>query len=616
LRQPPDEKLVGGLAFSHEEMNVIVILRSLARMGPKMQKAQAATALGLALALSACGGGGGGSSTTTAPAGEPPASRAEAARFLNQATFGSNEAELNKLMASGYSNWIEDQWTKPRSTHRANWEAWEAAVKAVNSSNSIGQDGVTNSFWKAALVGEDQLRQRVAYALSQIFVVSLVDSAVANDPRAVAAYMDMLADNAGGNYRTLLEAVSRHPMMGTYLSHLRNQKADPRTGRVPDENYSREVMQLFSIGVHELQSDGRQRLVSGKPVDTYTPADISGLAKVFTGFSWVCPAMNNNCFSSGSSGGVSDPDRALKPMVGYPAFHSQEEKRFLGTVIPAQATANPDASLKTALDTLYNHANVGPFIGKQLIQRLVTSNPSPDYVAAVAATFNNNGQGVRGDMKAVVKAVLLHPQAKATSNTSGQLRDPLLRTTAFMRAYGFNSDTGNFRMGNTDNPGTALGMSPMRSPSVFNFFRPGYVPPGTQTAAAGLVSPEMQLAQETTAAGYVNFIRDAVAFGLGQNNGVVNGVSLNRRDLQGNFTADVALADKPADLVARANTLLLQGRMSNALRDEIVGAVSKMAIPALTSNGSNQAQVDRAKRARVNAALLLVLAAPEYQVTP
>jgi uncharacterized protein (DUF1800 family) len=303
-------------------------------------------------------------------------------------------------------------------------------------------------------------------------------------------------------------------------------------------------------------------------------------------------------------------------MVGYPAFHSQEEKRFLGTVIPAQTTANPDASLKTALDTLYNHANVGPFIGKQMIQRLVTSNPSPDYVAAVAAAFNNNGQGVRGDMKAVVKAVLLHQQAKATSNASGQLRDPLLRTTAFMRAYGFNSDTGNFRMGNTDNPGTQLGMSPMRSPSVFNFFRPGYVPPGTQTAAAGLVSPEMQLAQETTATGYVNFIRDAVAFGLGQNNAQVNGVTVNRRDLQGNLAADVALADKPADLVARANTLLLQGRMSNALRDEIVGAVSKMAIPALAANGSNQAQIDSAKRARVNAALLLVLAAPEYQVTP
>jgi uncharacterized protein (DUF1800 family) len=598
-------------------MNVIAILRSLARKGSSMTNLRVAAALGWVLVLAACGGGGGGgSSTPTSPAGEPPASRAEAARFLNQATFGSTEAELDKLMVSGYSNWIDDQWSKPRSTHRANWEAWDAATKAVNSSNSIGQDGVINSFWKAALVGEDQLRQRVAYALSQIFVVSLVDSAVANDPRAVAAYLDMLADNADGNYRSLLEAVSRHPMMGTYLSHLRNQKANTQTGRVPDENYSREVMQLFSIGVHELQADGRQRLVGGKPVDTYTPADISGLAKVFTGFSWVCPARDNNCFFGGSSVGVSDPDRAFKPMVGYPAFHSQEEKRFLGTVIPAQTTANPDASLKTALDTLYNHANVGPFIGKQLIQRLVTSNPSPDHVAAVAAAFNNNGQGVRGDMKAVVKTVLLHPQAKATSNSSGLLRDPLLRTTAFMRAYGFKSDTGNFRMGNTDNPGTSLGMSPMRSPSVFNFFRPGYVPPGTQTAAAGLVAPEMQLAQETTAAGYVNFMRDAVAFGLGQNNAQVNGVTLNRRDLQGNLAADLALADKPADLVARANTLLLQGRMSNALRDEITGAVSKIAIPALAANGSNQAQVDSAKRARVNSALLLVLAAPEYQVTP
>lgn len=591
------------------------ILRSLSREGT-LKTHRRVAALALMLLLSACGGGGGGSTNSTPAAGEPPASRAEAARFLNQATFGSTEAEVNKLMVSGYSNWIDDQWGKPRSTHRANWEAWDAATKAANANNSIGQDGVTNSFWKAALVGDDQLRQRVAYALSQIFVISMVDSAVANDPRAVAAYLDMLADHADGNYRNLLEAVSRHPMMGTYLSHLRNQKADPRTGRVPDENYSREVMQLFSIGVHELQADGRPRLVGGKPVDTYTPADISGLAKVFTGFSWVCPAMNSSCFSSGSSGGVSDPDRAFKPMVGYPAFHSQEEKRFLGTVIPAQTTANPDASLKTALDALANHANVGPFIGKQLIQRLVTSNPSPEYVAAVAAAFNNNGQGVRGDLKAVVRAVLLHPQAKTFSNSSGQLRDPVLRLTAFMRAYGFNSDTGNFRMGNTDNPGTSLGMTPMRSPSVFNFFRPGYVPPGTLTADAGLVAPEMQLAQETTAAGYVNFMRDAVAFGVGQNNGVVNGVNLNRRDMQGNLSAELALADKPADLVARVNTLLLQGRMGNALRDEIVGAVSKLTIPTLAANGSNQAAVDSAKRARVNAALLLVLAAPEYQVTP
>ncbi|XVJ71967.1 MAG: DUF1800 domain-containing protein [Rhizobacter sp.] len=547
---------------------------------------------------------------------DAPASRAEAARFLNQATFGSSEGELDRLMATGYSRWIDEQWSQPRSTHRANWEAWDAAVKSTNPSNSIGQDGVINSFWKSALTGNDQLRQRVAYALAQVFVVSLVDSAVANEPRAVAAYLDMLANNADGNYRTLLESVTRHPVMGTYLSHIRNQKANPATGRVPDENYSREVVQLFSIGIHELQSDGRPRLVGGKPVETYTPADISGLAKVFTGFSWVCPAMNNNCFSFGNSGGVSDPDRSFKPMVGYPAFHSQEEKRFFGTVIPAQTTANPDASLKAALDALSTHPNVGPFISKQLIQRLVTSNPSPEYVGAVAATFNNNGQGVRGDLRAVVKAVLLHPQAKITSTTSGQLRDPILRTTAFMRAYGFNSETGNFRMGNTDNPGTSLGMSPMRSPSVFNFFRPGYVPPGTQTAAAGLVAPEMQLAQETTAAGYVNFMRDAVAFGLGQNNAQVNGVTVNRRDFQGNFTADLALADRPADLVARVNTLLLQGRMSNNLRDEIVGAVSKLAIPTLAANGSNRTQVDNAKRARVNTALLLVLAAPEYQVTP
>jgi len=247
--------------------------------------------------------------------------------------------------------------------------------------------------------GEDQLRQRVAYALSQIMVISMADGTVGDNPRAVAAWLDMLGDKGLGNYRALIEAVSLHPMMGVYLSHLRNQKADARSGRVPDENYAREVMQLFSIGLLELNADGTPKIQGGKEIETYTPADIAGLARVFTGFSWACPAAPaSGCFYSGSSGGVSDPDRAFKPMVGYPQFHSTEVKSFLGATIPAQGTADPQASLRSALDTIYQHPNVGPFIGKQLIQRLVTSNPSPAYVKAVADAFANNGAGGRGDM--------------------------------------------------------------------------------------------------------------------------------------------------------------------------------------------------------------------------
>ena len=276
-------------------------------------------------------------------------------------------------------------------------------------------------------------------------------------------------------------------MMGTYLTSIRNRKADPRTGRVPDENYAREVMQLFSIGLVELNDDGSVKQAGGVPKETYGPADIAG-AKVFTGWSWACADLSNTCFGSGALGGVSDPERSTKPMVGYPQYHAMEEKSFLGTTIAAQGTADPNASLKTALDTLYNHANVGPFIGRQLIQRFVTSNPSPAYVAAVAGAFNNNGAGVRGDMKAVLKAVLLNPEARTTSDRSGKIREPVLRLSALLRGFGYASDSGRYRVGNTDNAGSSLGQTAMRSPSVFNFYRPGYVAPGTQAAAAGLVA--------------------------------------------------------------------------------------------------------------------------------
>ena len=487
----------------------------------------------------------------------------------------------------------------------------DAAAKAADPTNTnagAGQNGAINSFWKAATTGQDQLRQRVAYALSQLMVISMQDGTVGDNPRAAAAYLDLLADKGLGNYRDLLEGVSLHPLMGVYLSHLRNQKADPVSGRVPDENYSREVMQLFSIGLHELNADGSARLVGGSPVDTYAPADISGLARVFTGWSWDCPAYPvNSCFTSGSSGGVSDPDRYFKPMRGYAQYHSTEIKTFLGTTIAAQSPADPAASLRLALDRLAGHPNVGPFVGKQLIQRLVTSNPSPAYVSAVAAAFAANASGVRGDMRHVVKTILMHPEARATSNSSGKLREPVLRLSAFLRAYGFTSDSGEYRVGNTDNPGTALGQTPMRSPSVFNFYRPGYVAPGTQAAAAGLVVPEMQIVHETTTAGYVNFMRDNVAAGVG-----TFGSGMSRRDLQGDFAAELALAATPTDLVARVNRKLMFGSMPAALATEIEGAVASITIPAAT--GSNQAAIDTARRNRVNTAIFLTLVSPEFQV--
>ena len=570
----------------------------------------------LAASLASCGGGGG---STTPPPGtvpppapvavvEKPSGRAEAARFLTQASFGPTDADIDRLLTVGYGPWIDEQLALPATSHRTSWQAADAAIKALDTSKSAGQAEVLESFWKQAITGRDQLRQRWVFALSQIFVISMADNVVGDQPRAVAAWLDLLGEKGLGDYRELLEAVSRQPLMGVYLSHLRNQKADARSGRVPDENYAREVMQLFSIGVVTLDEAGRAVGSNGGNA-TYGPSDISGLAKVFTGWSYDCPDFPaNNCFSSGTNAGRSDADRWFKPMLGYPQYHSSEEKKFLGATIAPQVPADPAASLKVALDTLAAHDNVGPFIGKQLIQRLVTSNPSEAYVTAVSRAFANNGAGVRGDMAAVLKAILMHPEARLGSDRAGKLREPVLRLSALLRAFPHASETGAWKVGNTDNPGTSLGQSPLRASSVFNFYRPGYVAPGTRTAQAGLVAPEMQLMHETSASGHINLLRDAVASGVGS-----SGPS-GKRDIQGNYSAELALADKAAELVDRIMLRLITGNAPEALKTEIVAAVSSIVIPTLAANGSNQAAVDNAKRSRVNTALLLTLVSPEFLV--
>lgn len=543
-----------------------------------------------------------------------PATLSEAARFLTQASFGPTADNNELLMKLGYAGWIDYQFGLPATAHRAYWEAADAAIKLVTPTSAAGQDQVWESFWKQATTGKDQLRLRTAYALSQIFVISAVDTGVGNEPRALAAWLDMLGEKSQGTYRDLLETVSLHPLMGLYLTSLHNQKADTASGRVPDENYAREVMQLFSIGLTKLNPDGTPALVAGLPVETYTPADISGMARVFTGWSWACGAVNSGCFNSGSTGGVSDPDRAIKPMMAYPQYHSTEVKTFLGVTIPVQTTANPAASLKVALDTLANHANTAPFISRQLIQRLVSSNPSPAYVQSVAGVFANNGSGVRGDLKAVVKAILIYPEARLRTNTTGKVREPVLRLSAFLRAFPHTSDTGSFKVGNTDSTSTSLGQTPLRAGSVFNFYRPGYVAPGTRSAAAGLVAPELQLQNESSASGWVNYMRDNLSSGVGVYNGTVNGVVFNRRDLRRDWTAEMALAARSTELVASITDKLLYGQASSALTTVMAGAIEKISIPTLNAAGSNQAAIDTAKRNRVYAVVLMTLASPEFMV--
>jgi hypothetical protein len=262
-------------------------------------------------------------------------------------------------------------------------------------------------------------------------------------------------------------------------------------------------------------------------------------------------------------------------------------------------------SLKEALDTLAAHPNVGPFIGKQLIQRLVTSNPSPSYVAAVAGVFNNNGEGVRGDMKAVVKAILMHPEARQISNTSGKVREPVLRMTAYARAFPLQSDTGEYQFNYTD----VIGQTPMLAPSVFNFYRPGYAAPGSQSAAAGLVAPELQITHESSVASYANYLRDSLRYGIV---GGYNGAPFNRYDSRGDHSPLLALADKPNDMIELLSTRLLASSMSSALKAELLSGIATVPLPAATS--TNQAEVDTAKNHRVHIALWLTMLSPEYQV--
>jgi uncharacterized protein (DUF1800 family) len=462
---------------------------------------------------------------------------------------------------------------------------------------AVGQgrfrDNLLDSFWTQAITGADQLRQRVAFALSEIFVVSQVNGAVGDRPRGHADYLDMLGRNAFGNFRQLLEDVSLHPIMGLYLSHLRNQKESPTTGRVPDENYAREVMQLFTIGLVQLNDDGSEkRDARGQSLPTYGNEDISGLARVFTGWSWAGPDTGNARFFGNAS--ASDPDRDVLPMQPYPQYHSTAEKRFLGATVAAGA--DPRAGLKVALDTLFNHPNTPPFIGRQLIQRLVSSNPSGGYVARVAAAFRDNGRGVRGDMKAVLRAILLDGEARAAGGAEdprfGKLREPVLRLAAWARAFGATSASGEFRIRSTSNASSQLGQTPLRAESVFNFFRPGFVPANTRIAEAGLVAPEFQITGETSVAGYINFMRTVIASGVGQGN-----------DVRSDHAAETALAGDAAALVDRIDLLLTGRRLRAGSR-----AAIRAAVEAIAPSASNAA-INRARLA-----VFLVMVAPEFVV--
>jgi uncharacterized protein (DUF1800 family) len=584
--------------------------------------APASVLIPAAALLTACGGGGGGGLTageTAAPSGGrsvtlsalgyryPSATTdAQAARFLLQAQLSASDADIAAVKDKGFASWLEQQVAIPAGMTGWDWLNNKGYGDVLNPANFYDSASPGDYMaWSQLIEAPDPFRKRCALALSEFFVVSLSGLSFAWRSHAVAHYWDTLCAHAHGNYRDLLEAITLNAAMGYFLNTKGNKKENS-AGRQPDENYAREVMQLFSAGLVLLQPDGSPMLgADGKTQDTYTASDVSNLARVFTGYD-VDTSQNAITSVPQTGGGIRNVGNtafARLPMVLNASNHSNLAVSFLGTSIAANTPGA--AALSTALDTLFNHPNTAPFFCKQMIQRLVTSNPSPAYVARVAGVFGNNGKGVRGDLAHVFFAILLDDEARSPMGLSatdyGKLREPMLRFVQWARSFGVASASGAWKIGDLSNPGTQLGQSPLRAPSVFNFFRPGYVPPSAALGAE-LVAPEFQLVTESSVGGYLNYMMGILDTGI------------NSGDIKATYTREIALAmvptaNNPTDLVARLNLVLCAGQLSEQTANTISSTVGAMAgvVTSATSTATNL-------RRRVCAAVLLVMASSEFLV--
>ncbi len=544
------------------------------------------------LLLAACGGGGGGGSPPPqpAPTPDPPtaAELAEASGFAAKATFGLPYSEIDAMARQGRTSWLNRQFSLPVNRHSdivTDLVQRREAGEFVDYEDDIEFLVLFRrlAWWHRTVTASDDLRQRVAFALSQIFVVSdTVDDLIVN-PYAMSGYYDMLLNNAFGNYRDLLRAVSLHPAMGIYLSHVNNRRSDPDNNIFPDENYAREVMQLFSIGLFELNIDGTLQLdPNGDPIPTYSNTEIREFAKIFTGLSFGGP---------GAAFGNQLPN-FLAPMQMFDSEHEPGPKYLLNdTVVPAGQTGMQD--IEAAIDNLFEHQNVGPFIGKQLIQRLVTSNPSPAYVERVARAFNGDATGVRGDMQAVIRAVLLDPEANAAPDsfgTGGKLREPVVRYAAILRQFGATSDDG--FIANTGYFLQELGKQhPLSAPSVFNFFLPAHSPAG-EIADAGLVAPEFQITTSNSVVGMSNLIDFIVVANF------VTDAPEPFAPVSLTFDDYIDIATDVDDLIDRLDIVLTAGTLDAATRSSIRGVL--LDIP--------EAEI------RVRIALYLFMISPDYAV--
>ncbi len=516
---------------------------------------------------------------------------ADAVRLLRQATFGPTEAEAQRVAAIGVGAWLDEQLAQPATPYPA--YAYTPAnrpdtcvddrTQPVRPDSFCARDNYTLfplqvQFFRNALTQPDQLRARMAFALSQIMVTSGVDN---SRNYAMQRYQQIFLDRAFGNFYDLLLAVTLSPAMGDYLDMVNNNKSNPTAGTNPNENYGREILQLFSVGTYLLNADGTRKLdAGGKPLMTYDSAEIKGFARVFTG--WTFPPV------AGALSRNNNPRNYLGSMLPVDANHEFGTKLLLaGSVAPANMTMQQD--LEFAHRNIFSHPNVGPFIGKQLIQKFVTGSPSPGYVARVAAVFGDNGAGQRGDLRAVLRAILTDAEARGERKIDpsyGKLIEPVLYMTGVTRAFGGTSDGVYLRA-----QSNALGQFLFYAPSVFNYYPFDYIVPGTD-----LLGPEFGIQTTTTAINRSNFANGLLFSSQINPDPTVFGASGTML----NFAAYTAIASDAGALAERLDRNLLNGTMSANMKNAIVTAVN-----AVAANDAVN---------RVRTAAWLVVTSPQYQV--
>lgn len=524
----------------------------------------------------------------------------EAAAFLTQATFGPTERSIAQLQDMGYSEWFKQQLDMPIVDMLEETRRYGAGL---NDSRRFNEHSL-ESFFQRAINGNDQLRQRAAFALSQIFATGTSADLIIRKSHLHASYKDTMQRGAFGNFRDLLENVTYHPLMGFYLTYAGNQKANEETGSMPDENYAREIMQLFTIGLAELDEDGSPILSDGQPIETYDNDDVIELAKIFTGLYYSGRLFN------GRTSYFNSPED-IAPMVMHNDYHSDGPKTFLGSTVPD--LGDGDAEISAALDILFEHDNVAPFICAQLIQRLTYSNPhGRNYTRRCSRAFNKGnytlpdgsvvGSGERGDLTAVWAAILLDPfTARNPNRTSwrsyGKAREPVIGFVHWARVADVDDtdlEGTSFRFG-FDTAG--VGQTPYQSPSVFNFYRPGYVPTATSIGSLGKVAPELQIFTASTLINYANNMR-----------------YYNLRAFEDNdegfipkFTRELALATNPEALANHLNLVMTAGRMDDDTVRDIVDTIESIEL----SSDTNQRNTNLLER--VVLAMQLAVTSSEFR---